>query len=150
MLDAHGERIERNLDRLVKMVINQDRIVESWIKLLLAIEAGLIAIIGFLLRPETSAKDLIEPGAVSIIVLVVPAFGIIFAVAIGFIVWWQRKWARWFTRRIMIENLSPGIFPEKEGVIRAEPVGPVTLILVGLVIAICVVWIVVMLALLTA
>lgn len=131
-------------DDLVKLLINQDRVAESWIKLLVAVQAGLIVILGFAIRPASSGESSPDPLFRSAVSVIVPLFGVVFAVFVGRIVAWERKWARWFSRRITDPAMShEPIYPTKPGVIKREPTGPVTRIFWSLIIAISAGWILV-------
>lgn len=127
-------------DNLIKLIISTDGIVHSWLRLLFTVEAGMVVIIGFVLRPSSNPSVPLDPGFRSAVGLVVPLFGIIFAVGIGYITLLERKWVGWYVERLKSPNLSPTIMPPDKAISK-QPIGNTGIIIIVLLSSIAVGWI---------
>jgi hypothetical protein len=118
-------------DHLIKLLIYTDGIVHSWIKLLLTVEAGMVLVLGFVLRPSESGTEL-DVGLRLAISFGVPLFGMVFAVGICLLIIRERRWVNWYVQKLKNPNLSPTIMPPT-GAISEQGLGYSTWVIIGLV-----------------
>jgi hypothetical protein len=98
---------------LIDLIINQDQVTQKWVEFLIAIQAGLVVVLGFLIRPA----DTPHPGQQSpphAALYVISGMGILIAVAIAWIVFRERKWTAWYVNRFnKLPQLTDKVFPSR-------------------------------------
>jgi hypothetical protein len=134
---------------LIDLIINQDQVTQKWIEFLIAIQAGLVVVLGFLIRPTSPT----QPGQVSpphATLYVIPAIGILIAAAIAWIVYRERKWTGWYVNRFnKLSDLTDKVFPSQANntqyesasqEFKAQPGGRTSQIITGLAVLLCFGW----------
>jgi hypothetical protein len=127
-------------DRLVTLIIAQDNLVHTWVKLLVTVQAGLLLILGFILRPSGTDVAL-DSKLRTVAVFSVPLFGGLFAIAIGYIIARERKWASWYVERLKNEKLSPTIMPHEKNAISNQPLGRTGQVLTATIVVLVGIWV---------
>jgi hypothetical protein len=133
---------------LVDLIINQDQVTQKWVEFLIAIQAGLVVVLGFLIRPTDTAQtgQAVVPHAG---LYIIPVMGILTGCAIAWIVCRERKWTAWYVSRFnALDKLGEQVFPrhgclgdEKE--FDALPSGRTSKVITGLVGFLLLGWIVI-------
>jgi hypothetical protein len=100
---------------LIDLIINQDQVTQKWVEFLIAIQAGLVVVLGYLLRSSetrTQGQSSLPHAAFYLI----PAIGILTTIAISLIIIRERQWTAWYVDRF---NKLPGckddVFPTQSG-----------------------------------
>jgi hypothetical protein len=132
---------------LIDLIINQDQVTQKWVEFLIVIQAGLVVMLGFLVRPTdtpTVAGQKLPPHAA---LYAIPVLGILVALAIGWIVIRERKWTSWYISRFNdLPGFSGEVFPDKrnnssKNSVKAHGIGGTGRIVTGLAILISLGWI---------
>jgi hypothetical protein len=134
---------------LIDLIINQDQVTQKWIEFLIAIQAGLVVVLGFLIRPTTPTQlGQVSPPHATL--YVISAIGIFIAAAIAWIVHRERKWTGWYVNRFnKLPDLTDKVFPSQANnkqyesasqEFQAQPAGRTSQIITGLAILLCSGW----------
>jgi hypothetical protein len=106
---------QRHSANLVRLIINQDRTAQNWLKFFLGIEAALAAAFALVLRqavPNTSDPQWF-PLLAAVGSLMIPIFGMILTPTVMRVVMRQHQWSGWFIQSYNLIAGNAGIvFPD--------------------------------------
>ena len=138
---------------LVDLIKNQDHVAHKWLEFLITIEAGLAVALGFLLRPvdgmnpqQQVVQQQVLPHAA---LYLIPAIGIVVALALTWIVVRERKWQNWYVARFnALSCFEDRVFPKGKGdpnqPVDSQPVGRISQIVIVLTVLISLAWVAVL------
>jgi hypothetical protein len=141
---------------LVDLVKNQDLVAQKWLEFLVLTQSGLAVALGFLARPQATTSGSVDNAysrlAADTPLLLIPILGIVFAIALAFIVIRERQWQSYYVRRATaLSSIRGRIFPVNKDDAKSPPAGQpwgvISRLVVGLAFVLVSVWVAVLLAL---
>src|SRR5712664_2745878 len=98
---------------LIALVINQDQVIQGWVKFLITIESALAVGLGFILKigMERAEFKQFTPWAI----VLIPAFGILASIVLCIIIVRERKWTAWYVQQFNEPSGQRQVFPGKKG-----------------------------------
>lgn len=132
MSEQEGKpEIHRNDKYLIELIINQDHIAATYVKILLTIEGALVlafaGVASLLPGQEVPSDNYTCPHRLHAYIsigfaYVIPLLGVLATILFTAIIIYERKWQTWYVQKFNdVEDNSDKVFPRDRGVPNAKP-----------------------------